>query len=208
MSKILQGLKFTLYIYSHPFDGFWVMKSEKKGNLPTAVVLFFLMVVTTVYRIVGPGYLFESTSLTQFSPWVLAIVLAILILLYCICNWALTTLIGGSANIKYIFIALMYALTPIILFNVPVTVLCNVFVLKEAEFISFFTAIAFIWALFLLLVANSVIHEFTMLKSIITFIVTLAGMVVAIILVLFFCYIVQQFFVWIFQILKEISYRV
>jgi len=208
MSKILQGLKFTLYIYSHPFDGFWVMKSEKKGNLPTAVVLFFLMVVTTVYRIVGPGYLFESTSLTQFSPWVLAIVLAILILLYCICNWALTTLIGGSANIKYIFIALMYALTPIILFNVPVTVLCNLFVLKEAEFISFFTTIAFIWALFLLLVANSVIHEFTMLKSIITFIVTLAGMVVAIILVLFFCYIVQQFFVWIFQILKEISYRV
>jgi len=171
-------------------------------------VLFFLMVVTTVYRIVGPGYLFESTSLTQFSPWVLAIVLAILILLYCICNWALTTLIGGSANIKYIFIALMYALTPIILFNVPVTVLCNLFVLKEAEFISFFTTIAFIWALFLLLVANSVIHEFTMLKSIITFIVTLAGMVVAIILVLFFCYIVQQFFVWIFQILKEISYRV
>ncbi len=208
MSKILQGLKFTLYIYSHPFDGFWVMKSEKRGNLPTAFTLFLLMVFTTVYRIVGPGYLFESTSLTQFSPWILAIVLAVLIVLYCICNWALTTLIGGSANIKYIFIALMYALTPIILFNVPVTILCNVFVLKEAEFISFFTAIAFIWALFLLLVANSVIHEFTMLKSIITFIVTLAGMVVAIILALFFCYIVQQFFVWVFQILKELSYRV
>lgn len=208
MSNILQGLKFTLYVYSHPFDGFWIMKSEKKGNLPTAFIIFVLMVATTVYRIVGPGYLFESTSLTQFSPWILALVLAVLIVLYCICNWALTTLIGGSGSIKYIFISLMYALTPIVVLNVPVTLLCNVLVLKEAEFITFFTTLSFICALFLLLVANSVIHEFTMLKSIVTFVVTLAGMVAAVILGLFFFYIVQQFFVWIMQIFKELSYRI
>jgi len=207
MSKILKGLKFTFYIYSHPFDGFWIMKSEKRGNIPTAVVLFLLMVLTTVYRIVGPGYLFESATLNQFSPWVLAIVLAILILLYCVVNWALTTLIGGSANIAQIFMAVMYALTPIMLFNVPVTILCNFFVLKEATFITFFTVLSFIWALFLMLVANSVIHEFSFLKSIITFLVTLAGMVFAIILGLFFLYIVQQFFVWLGQIFKELSYR-
>lgn len=207
MSKILQGLKFTFYIYSHPFDGFWIMKSEKKGNLPTAFLLFLLMVATTVYRIVGPGYLFESSALTQFSPWMLALVLAVIILLYCVCNWALTTLIGGSANIAQIFMAVMYSLTPIMLFNVPITVLCNVFVLKEAAFISFFTALSFIWAVFLMLISNSVIHEFTMLKSIITFAVTLAGMVLAVILGLFFFYIVQQLFVWLGQILRELSYR-
>ena len=208
MQKILKGLKFTTYIYSHPFDGFWIMKSEKKGNIPTAIVLFVLMVATTVYRIVGPGYLFESATLNQFSPWALATVLAVLLLLYCICNWALTTLIGGSANIKEIFMATMYALTPVTLLNIPITLLCNVLVLEEAEFITFFTVISFIWALFLMLVSNSVIHEFTMLKSIVTFIITILGMVFAIILGLFFVYIVQQLFVWIGQIFSEISYRI
>ncbi len=207
MEKILNGLKFTFYIYSHPFDGFWIMNREKKGNIPTSFVLFVLLVATTVYRILGPGYLFETTNLAQFSPWALATVLAVLILLYCVCNWALTTLIGGSANIKQIFMATMYALTPIILFNVPVTVLANIFVLKEAEYITFLTLLSFIWALFMMLVSNSVIHEFTMLKSVITFIVTLCGMVVAIILGLFFFYIVQQFFVWVMQLLQELSYR-
>lgn len=126
MYKILNGLKFTFYIYSHPFDGFWIMNREKKSNLPTAFVLFVLLVATTVYRILGPGYLFKTANLAQFSPWALATVLAVLILLYCICNWALTTLIGGSANIKQIFMATMYALTPILLFNIPVTVLANI----------------------------------------------------------------------------------
>lgn len=207
MKKILNGLKFMFYIYSHPFDGFWIMKSEQKGNMQTALVLFALMVATTVIRIVAPGYLFESATLNQFSPWALATVLAVLLVLYCVCNWALTTLVGGSANMKYIFIAAMYALTPIMILNVPITLLCNVFVLKEAEFITLFTTFSFIWALFLLLVANSVIHEFTMFKSIITFIVTLFGMVFVIIIGLFFVYIVQQFFVWMSQIISEISYR-
>ena len=208
MQKIIKGLKFTFYIYSHPFDGFWIMKSEKKGNIPTAIVLFFLMVATTVYRIVGPGYLFESATLNKFSPWALATVLAVLLLLYCICNWALTTLLSGSATMKEIFMAAMYALTPITILNVPITLLCNVLVLDEAAFITFFTAFSFIWALFLMLVANSVIHEFTMLKSIITFIVTILGMAFAIILGLFFVYIVQQLLVWISQIVSEISYRI
>lgn len=208
MKKILNGLKFTFYIYSHPFDGFWIMKSEKKGNIPTAFVLFLLMVATTVYRIVGTGYLFESATLSKFSPWALATVLALLLLLYCLCNWALTTLIGGSANIKEIFMAAMYALTPITLLNIPTAIICNLLVLEEAAFISFFTAISIIWALFLLLISNSVIHEFTMIKSILTFIVTLLGIVCVVILGLFFIYIVQQLFVWITQVADEFFDRV
>ena len=208
MKKILNGLKFTLYIYSHPFDGFWVMKSEKKGNIPTAVILFLLMVSTTVYRIVGTGYLFESSTLSKFSPWSLATVLAVLLLLYCLCNWALTTLIGGSANIKEIFMATMYALTPITILNIPTTIVCNVLVLEEAAFISFFTGLSVLLALFLMLVSNSVIHEFTMLKSIITFIVTLFGIVCVVILGLFFVYIVQQLFDWISQVANEFFDRI
>lgn len=208
MKKILNGLKFTFYIYSHPFDGFWVMKSEKKGNIPTAIILYLLMVATTVYRIVGPGYLFESPTLSKFSPWALVTVLAVLLLLYCICNWALTTLIGGSASMKEIFMAAMYALTPVAILNVPITIVCNSLVLEEGSFITLFTTISIIWAVFLMLVANSVIHEFTMFKSIITFIVTIFGMACAIILGLFFVYIVQQLFIWISQVLTEISYRI
>ncbi len=208
MKQILNGLKFIGYIYSHPFDGFWIIDREKKGNIPTAILLFFALVLTTVYRILGTGYIFETTSLTQFSPWALATVLAAIILLYCICNWALTTLIGGSADVRRIFMATMYAITPIIIFNVPVTILANILVLKEAEYITFLTALSFIWALFLLLVSNSVIHEFTMLKSIVTFVFTVAGMAVTVILGLFFFYIVQQFFVWATEILKELLLRI
>ena len=49
MSHILDNLKFTFYIYSHPFDGFWVMKKEKTHKWQTSLVILLLFVITTEF---------------------------------------------------------------------------------------------------------------------------------------------------------------
>lgn len=207
MQEIIKGLLHTFYIFSHPFDGFWIMKSEKKGNWKSGVVILVLLVLTTAYRILSSGYLFTSNTLAKFSIWVLAILIVACVLLYCIANWALTTLFDGKGKISEIFTALMYSVTPIVLVNIPITFLTHFVVENEIAFVSFINIISIIWAVFLLLVGNLSIHEYTMLKSIISVIFTICAMVAIAVLLVLACNLIQQVWIWITSIIKEIALR-
>lgn len=103
--------------------------------------------------------------------------------------------------------ALMYALTPITLMNIPITVLSQVFVAEEAAFISFLNAIAVIWTVFLLLAGNVSVHEYTMVKSIVTLLLTVAGMAVIAVLAILAGNLVQQVWIWAVSIIEELAFR-
>lgn len=207
MQEIIKGLLHTFYIFSHPFDGFWTMKSEKKGNWKSGVVILVLLVFTTAYRILSSGYLFTSKTLSQFSIWTLALLMVACVLLYCVANWALTTLFEGKGKISEIFTALMYSLAPIVIINIPITLLTHFVVANEAAFVTFINAVSIIWAIFLLLVGNLTIHEYTMLKSIISVVFTACAMVAIAVLLILACNLIQQVWIWLTSIIKEIMLR-
>jgi len=207
MQEVWSGLKHTFYIFSHPFDGFWIMKSEKKGNVKSATVILFLLIVTTAIRFLGSGYLFTSSTLAGFSAWMLMLMVLALVILYCVSNWALTTLMNGNGSIKDIYISLMYALAPVVLVNIPLTIISHVLTADEAAFFTFFSALSIIWGIFLLLVGNMSIHEYTMMQSIATVILSAAGIVAIAVLLLLISNLMQQVWLWVSSVIKELVMR-
>ncbi|MGN0492507.1 MAG: YIP1 family protein [Acutalibacteraceae bacterium] len=208
LSETLNGLKFTLYIFSHPFDGFWVMKSERKGNVKSATLIFLILVLTTAYRILGSGRLFTSNTFASFSVWILMIAVILLVALYCVANWAITTLLDGKGSISEIYMYLMYALSPIALINIPVTLLTHIIVAEEAAFYTLINIVCIVWVIFLVLVGNLSIHDYTMFKSICTVVLTIAAMVGIFVLTVLFFNLAQQVWVWVSSIVKEIAFRI
>ena len=208
LSETLSGLKFIVYIFSHPFDGFWIMKSERKGNVKSATVVFLLLILTTIYRILGSGRLFISDTLASFSVWMLVIALILLVTLYCVANWAITTLLDGKGNIAEIYMYLMYALTPFIVINIPITLLSHIIVAEEAAFYTLINIVCIVWVVFLVLVGNLSVHDYTMFKSICTVALTIAAMVGIFVLAVLFFNLAQQVWVWAGSIFKEIAFRI
>ena len=208
MSETAAGLKHIFYIFSHPIDGFWVMKSEKKGNVKSAFIILLLLSVTLAYRIVGTEYYFQSERLSSFSFLLLMIAIFAIVFLFCLSNWALTTLMDGKGSFSEIFLMLMYALCPIILINIPLTALSYIFVAEETTFYSLINYFSIIWSVFLLFVGNMSIHEYSGIKSIITLILTVAGIVAIAVLSVLAGNLIQQVWLWIAEIVREISFRV
>ena len=207
LQELKNGIKHIFYIYSHPFDGFWIMKHEKKGNMKTAFLIFLLLIITTTYRILGSAYLFTSPTLAKFSVGALVLAVAVLVALYCVANWALTTLWEGSGSIKDIFMVLMYSLTPLVIVNVPLTLLTHIIVLDEAVFYSLINTITVIWMVFLILAGNLSIHEYTMTKSVITTIVTVAAMIGIGVLFILLFNLAQEVFMWFKSVAEELILR-
>lgn len=207
MNQILENLKFTFYIYSHPFDGFWVMKKEKTGKWKTGLIILFLLIITTAIRTLNSGYLFSMSSLANFSVWLLSVLVAVIVFLYCIANWALTTLTDGMGTFEDIFASLMYALTPIVIVNIPMTILSQILIQNEAAFYNFIDVIVIIWVVFLILAGNLTIHEYTMVKSIFTVVLSVVAMVAIAVLVFLVFNLTQQVWNWIVAIFSEIFFR-
>lgn len=207
MNRLAESLKYTFSIYSHPFDGFWFMKSQKRATYKTGLVLFMLLIVTTAVRIYTTGYIFSSVSLESFSVWLLAAVIVGLTVLYCTSNWALTTLLDGKGTFGEIFTSVMYSLTPVILINLPMAALSNIITNEEASFYGFINTVAIIWSLALLLIANMQIQDFTMTKSILTFLGTLVIMLIIAVIGILFINLCQQVYVWVLSVVREILYR-
>ena len=166
-----------------------------------------LLIVTTTVRIYTTGYIFSSVSLENFSVWLLAAVIVGLTVLYCTSNWALTTLLDGKGTFGEIFTSVMYSLTPIILINLPMAALSNIITNEEASFYGFINTVAIIWSLALLLIANMQIQDFTMTKSILTFLGTLVIMLIIAVIGILFINLCQQVYIWVLSVVREILYR-
>ncbi len=207
MTDLLKSLKYTFTIYSHPFEGFWFMKAGKRATPKTGFVILLLLLVTTSIRIYTTGYILSSISLTNFSVWLMMLVIIGIVLLYCIANWALTTLLDGKGTFGEIFTSLMYSVTPIVIMNLPMTLLSNLVSYEGIPFYNFLNVITFAWSLFLLLAANHSVHDFSMTKSVFTFLLTVIFMLIIIVIGILFVNLCQQVYVWVAAIVQEIAYR-
>ena len=205
---VLSGLKYAFRILSHPFDGFWCLKSEKRGNVKSAAILTIFFFITMVVRMYGTGYLFTKISMENFSVWALLMLMVAIILLYCVVNWAITMLADGKGTLKEIFLYVAYSLTPMILVNIPITILSNIFNLDQLAWYSFINTMAIVWTIFLLLVGNLSIHDYTMTKSFIIVLLTVVFMIVFAVLLVLFGNLIEGLYVLIMSIIREILYRI
>lgn len=205
--ELLGSLKYTLYLIFHPFDGFWDLKHEKKGSLKAAVIIVFMVGVTYILRRQLTGFIFNEVKLRELNIVVEVTSVAVPFLLWCVANWCLTTLMDGEGSFRDIVITSAYALTPIILINLPLILFSNVITTEEGAFYHFFDILAIVWAALLLFLGTSVVHQYSLGKTLLTCVCIIVGMGLIIFIILLFFSLLQQMISFIYTIYQEVSLR-
>lgn len=205
--ETLKALKYATYIMGRPFDGFWDLKHEKRGNLKAAVILVIVTMLTFILLNQNVGFLFGGNNPLEFNVIIEACSVLVPFLLWCSANWCLTTLMDGKGTFKEIFIATAYALAPIIIIYIPTIILTNVVTLEEGIFCTFLFSVANIWFVVLLVVGTMCTHHYTMGKTILTCILTIVGMGIMIFIGLLFFNLIEQMTMFGGTLYKEIIFR-
>ncbi|MBQ7309806.1 MAG: YIP1 family protein [Clostridia bacterium] len=196
---------YGFYVIMHPFDGFWDLKHEKRGSVRGALCIVGLTVLSVVYQNVGSAYLFGGGGRVNIIGPVVTVVLVLA--LWCIANWCLTTLFDGEGNLKDIFIATSYALVPIPLITIPATIATNFCSLSEAEFITLALGIAYVWTGMLIFFGSMTTHGYSMGRNIAICFFTIIGMVFITFMAVLFWNLITRMVSFVSDIITEISYR-
>lgn len=202
-----ERIAFPLHLIFRPFDGFWELKYDGKGSLNIAGAILALVFLAFVIQSQYSGFHVNFTNLREYSSLAQLRSVIFPFALWCVANWALTTLMDGEGKFSEICIMTAYALTPLALVLIPNAILSNFLTLEESVFYYFLNAAAMLWSLFLLFVGTMTIHQYTVAKTIVTIALTLVCMGFILFLGLLFFSLIQQMYSFAFTIYREITFR-
>lgn len=207
VNATLRGLRYSFHVIVHPFDGFWDLKHEKRGNGKAAVVIILALVLTVILCTQLSGFIVNNTDPEKTN--VLQQIISVLLpfFLWCLSNWCITTLVDGEGSLKDIMITTAYALVPLILLNVPLIFVSNIITVEEVPLYNLVLAISVLWSALLLFIGIMTVHQFTVMKTLSTILIALVGMLVIIFLAVLFASVLQMAASYIAFLYKELSMR-
>lgn len=195
------------HVIFHPFDGFWDLKHEKRGNFKAGFFFVALTILAFIYHDVGQSFWYDPNNagisiIGEFTGVLVPIVLWI------VANWCLTTLFEGEGSFKDVALATCYCTVPLPLMLIPATMLTHVLTLDESAIISLLIGVAYVWVGFLLVFGVMTTHDYSFGKNILTVLGTLVGMVILMFIALLFSGLLGKIVSFFTNIYTEISLRV
>ncbi len=206
-NRYWDSLKYSLYVLTHPFDGFWDLTHEKRGSIAAANTLLILTFMTNLWNLRFESFLFNDTRWERINIWSQIAGILAPLLLYVVANWCLTTLFDGKGRMKDVYMGMCYSLTPYILIMNPVTILSNVLTKEEGAFLAYFEVIALVWAGVWILISVMQIHDYSLWKAILAIAFSVVGMMIIVFLIMLFFSLVSDAIAFFVSVGKELIYR-
>lgn len=200
-------VKYPFYVSIHPFKGFWDVKYEDKGRINIALVILLLLAIINTLRRQFGGFIINTANPNELNSINELIFIILPFFLFCVSNWATTTLMDGEGKFEEIITVTAYALLPLVIVYTVSIPISNFITLEEAPLYYLVESAAFIWFIGLLFVGIMTVHNYTVSKTVATFIITLVVMGVILFLGLLFFSLIQQIVTFGTTIYKELIYR-
>lgn len=202
-----QKLIWPFKILFHPFDGISDIKYEGKGSVPIANLVLLFLFVTNVLRFFYTGFIFNMVKIDEFNIIMELLSSAILVFLWAISNWSVSTLMDGEGRLREIWIISCYAMMPKIIANCFVILFSNMMIHNESVFLNIIDGTGVLWTVSLIIIGILIIHQFTLSKAILCCMITVFGIAVILFISILFISIIQQMYGFINTVTIEVLNR-
>ncbi len=201
-------LRYSLYVSTHPLDGFWDLTHEKRGSIAAANIIAVTAVIVEVLRLTLTNFQFVTINMEYFNSVIVALRILLPIGLWTVANWSLTTLMDGKGRMFEIYMGVCYALTPYVIINVIMIVLSQFITFEEGAIYWVLAGFSALWTGLLILAAMMMIHDYSIIKTVLSSFLTVIGMGVMVFVFVIFFSLVSDAVAYFISLYKEILFRV
>jgi hypothetical protein len=191
----------------HPLDSFYEIRHREYGSVPIALICVFLFGFAFTMNRIFASFLVNFVNSRTVNGLTEIGSVFLLFLLFCVGNWSVTCLMNGEGRLKDIMTVTGYSLVPLIVVFFPATLLSHVVAGGEEIFYYFAIAAGIVWSALLILLGIMTVHNYSLLKTIITLVLTFFAMFILIFLGLLLYDLINQVRVFIYSIYTELIFR-
>lgn len=170
-------LKFSLSILFHPVQTFELIKRNRDNlNYAASIIILAMVIITRVFYIFVVHFPLSVLSPKDSNIMLEMVKLILPVLTWVIASFAITSIGGGESRLGEIFVASSYCMLPYIVINVPLALLSNLMAVGEAGLFNFVSVFSWIWVLLLYLIGLKELNDYTVRKTIVICIISVAMM--------------------------------
>lgn len=204
-----KDLKYAFHVITHPLDGFWDLKHEKRGRGYIAVLFLVMYVLTDILNKQFNNYTFNELKVfpEQINIVGTFVSTALIVVIWVASNWGLTTLFDGEGSMKDVFLYTGYSMLPLVLSQIVLIPLTNILTVNEATIVTLVTVIGYGWTGILLYTGTMTTHQYSGGKTFLILLAILLGMVIIVFLGILFFFLVQEIWNFVYTIYLELELR-
>jgi len=201
-------LRYSLYVSTHPLDGFWDLTNEKRGSLGAANIIVIASVVVEVLRITLTNFQFIKINMENFNSIIVFMRILLPVFLWTVANWSLTTLMDGKGKMLDIYMSVAYAMVPSVLINIIMIILSQLLTFDEGAVYWFLSGLSIAWTGLLIISGMMMVHDYSMGKTILSSFLTVIGMGIMVFIFVIFFSLVSDAIAYFVSLYKEILFRI
>lgn len=208
LTESLQSQESPLYVIKHPFEGFSEIRTSKRFSVLVGAVLIvmFWFIVSIIQR-QATGFIFNLNRAETLDVTMMFMKTFGILLLFCVCNRGVTTLLDGEGTLRGIWVVSSYSILPYAISILIATILSNFTVYEEGTFFSLVITVGLFWSMLLLISGIKEVNQFSVLRTASSLLLTVVGMMLVLFIIVLFISLVQQFYTFIGTIINEIMFR-
>jgi hypothetical protein len=184
--SLLDRLKHTFYLIKHPIDGFYAIRYEGKAGLVSSLIMLILAIAAFGYMQAGTSFAFNPAVHVGVDLLPLTVQFIGIWLGWVVSNYLISSLLRGEGRFRDVFFSSSYALFPIILIGIPLTMLSNALTLNELAIFQFLKLFVFVWIGLLFVWMVQGIHNYTFIEALFIIFLSLLALTMIIILIFIF----------------------
>jgi tetratricopeptide (TPR) repeat protein len=204
-NRILDELLYMFTFVKHPFDGFYMIKREKRVSVVSSTIIYGLLIATFVayHAFVNPIF---TQKITVNIGYELFILVSIAIL-WIVSNYLVCSINDGEGSISDVYCAFAYILTPVLMIIPPLILFTQVLTLNEVVFYNLTIFGLTTWEGFLLFFMIKDIHNYSVSKTFGVIFKSLFTMVIFALLIYIISSLTNQIITIVSEIIMEVLNR-
>lgn len=206
-STLMSELKYLVHILKHPFDTFYDIKFGQKIRFKTALGLLVFFIAMNIFcDYFLTGYLFRPGSVDSFNLGFELLKWGLIIVLFVIANYLISSLQNGEGFFRDVFISTVYCFAPLILFKIPLSIATNVLSYNETYLVDLANLV--LWGMSILYVVLMIkdVHNYKLGALILNILLTAIAMIVMVLIYLMVYILSMQLIQFIVGLIEEAVY--
>lgn len=205
----MTSVKLCLMTLYHPIVVTEYIKKQrdKRMNWMPVIVILLLTLAVRIFSIYFTHYPLASVSVRKANLLLECGKLFVPILTWVLASYAMTTILDGETLFRETMLFSAYALTPYIVFTVPLTLLSRLMDQGQAGLFGTIEAVILIWSVALMILALKEMNSYSPGKTVVMVLLTVFTMVMIWATIVLLFTISSQFVTMLQEVFYEVIYR-
>lgn len=175
---IWRDILYALKTPKRPMDCYYEIRKYRQGSVVSAAVIYILFFIDFMAFKTVKGFIYQTTKVENMDIGSIVLGFFVLLGLFIICNYLVTSINDGDGTFRQIFMIPAYGLMPAMIALLMVTCVSYALTYNESFLLTLALIIGITWSVITIFIGLQTVHDYTFGETVKSIILTVVFMII------------------------------